>query len=228
MKLAVVLMSGGLDSAVSAALAKALNFQLAALHVTYGQRTQERERRSFDDLCDFLKVEHRLVLPIDYFHKFGGSSLIDNTKEIEQAKLDRTEIPSTYVPFRNGNLLAMATSWAEVLGANAIFVGAVESDSSGYPDCRLDFFLAFEKAINLGTKPETKIQIHTPLINLTKRYIVRLGHNLNVPFELTWSCYRESEVACGVCDSCALRLRGFQQAGLEDPLPYITKPDYSK
>lgn len=226
MKKAVVLMSGGLDSAVTAALAKSLGYEVAALHLTYGQRTQEREFKAFNDLCDYFKIDNRLTISIDYLKRIGGSSLIDLNQDIENANLNRTEIPSTYVPFRNGNILAIATSWAEAIGANTIFIGAVEADSSGYPDCRLEFFYTFEKAINLGTKPETKIQIHTPLINLTKRYVVRLGHNFNVPFELTWSCYRDSEIACGVCDSCALRLRGFQQAGLEDPLPYKSKPNY--
>ncbi|MFN3307238.1 MAG: 7-cyano-7-deazaguanine synthase QueC [Candidatus Kapaibacteriota bacterium] len=226
MNKAVVLMSGGLDSAVTAALAKSLGYEVSALHILYGQRTQERELKAFSDLCDYFGFDNRLIISIDYLKKIGGSSLTDSNKDIEFANLNRSEIPSTYVPFRNGNILAVATSWAEVLGANAIFIGAVETDSSGYPDCRLDFLYAFEKAINLGTKPETSIQIHAPLINLTKRFVVRLGHNFNVPFELTWSCYRESEIACGECDSCALRLRGFKQAGLEDPVPYRIKPNY--
>ncbi|MGB9772005.1 MAG: 7-cyano-7-deazaguanine synthase QueC [Candidatus Kapaibacteriota bacterium] len=226
MKLAVVLMSGGLDSATTVAIAKSVGYDIAALHVTYGQRTQDRELKAFDDLCRFYNIENRLVVPIDYLKSIGGSSLTDSSIEIEKADLNRKEVPSTYVPFRNGNLLAIATSWAEVLGAKAIFIGAVQSDSSGYPDCRLDFFLAFEKAIRFGTKPQTNISIQTPLINLTKKDIVRLGHNFGVPFELTWSCYREADVACGVCDSCALRLRGFQQAGLPDPLPYAKIPNY--
>lgn len=227
MKLAVVLMSGGMDSATTVAVAKSVGYKVAALHVTYGQRTQQRELKAFNDLCDYFQIENRLVVPIDYLKAIGGSSLTDARLQVEKAELERKEIPSTYVPFRNGNLLSIATSWAEVIGSSAVFIGATQQDSSGYPDCRIDFFLAFENAINLGTKPETKISIQTPLINLTKKDIVRLGHNFGVPFELTWSCYRESEVACGECDSCALRLRGFQQAGLVDPIPYKTIPKYA-
>lgn len=226
MKRAVVLMSGGMDSATTAAIAKSLGYEVAALHVTYQQRTQERELKAFNELCDYFQFNQRLIVPIDFLKKIGGSSLTDNTVEIEKGVLGRKEIPSTYVPFRNGNLLAIATSWAEVLGASAIFIGAVEADSSGYPDCRQDFFYAYEKAINLGTKPTTNIQIQTPLINLTKRDIVRLGRNFAVPFELTWSCYKETEIACGECDSCLLRLRGFHEAGLVDPIKYKTVPDF--
>ncbi|MCX7909217.1 MAG: 7-cyano-7-deazaguanine synthase QueC [Ignavibacteria bacterium] len=226
MRRVVVLMSGGLDSATTAAIAKSLGYDVAALHITYGQRTEEREKKAFNDLCDYFQFSQRLIVSIDHLKSIGGSSLLDTAMEVEKAELNRKGIPSTYVPFRNGNLLAIATSWAEVIGAEAIFVGAVEADSSGYPDCRSDFFYAYEKAINFGTKPTTKITIHTPLINLTKRFVVRLGYNFGVPFELTWSCYRESEIACGECDSCALRLRGFQQAGLVDPVPYIKVPDY--
>jgi len=225
-KIAVVLMSGGMDSAVTAAIAISLGYKVAGLHITYHQRTQQRELKAFNDLCDFFKIDEKLVVPIDYLKTIGGSALTDPRIEVEKAKLDRKEVPQTYVPFRNGNMLSIATSWAEVLGASAIFIGAVESDSSGYPDCRQDFFYAFEKAINLGTKSTTNIQIQTPLINLTKRFIVVLGKNFDVPFELTWSCYRDNEIACGECDSCALRLRGFQQAGIEDPLPYRNKPVY--
>jgi len=228
MKRAVVLMSGGMDSATTLAIAKSLGYEVACLHISYGQRTQERELKAFNDLCNHYNVDKKLIVPIDYLKQIGGSSLTDFSIEIESANLDRKGIPTTYVPFRNGNLLSIATSWAEVLNANAIFIGAVEADSSGYPDTRLDFFLAFERAIKLGTKPENEILIQTPLINLSKRDIVRLGYNFGVPFELTWSCYRETEVACGECDSCALRLRGFQQAGIPDPLPYKTIPDYTK
>ncbi len=224
--IAVVLMSGGMDSATTAAIAIEQGYKVAALHFTYGQRTQARELRAFNDLCNYYRIENKLIVSIDYLLKIGGSSLIDITMDVETANLQRKGIPSTYVPFRNGNLLAIATSWAEVLNAKAIFIGAVESDSSGYPDCREDFFDAFEKAINFGTKPETKIKIITPLINLSKKEIVELGFKLKVPFELTWSCYKETELACGVCDSCALRLRGFQLAGIEDPIQYITRPSY--
>lgn len=217
---AVVLMSGGMDSAVAAAIAIEQGFEVAGLHITYGQRTQERELKAFNDICDYYQINKRLIASIDYLKSIGGSSLTQFDIEVEKAELNRKEIPQTYVPFRNGNLLAIATSWAEILRATAIFIGAVEADSSGYPDCRKTFFEAFETAINLGTKPETSLKIITPLITLSKKEIVLKGTELNVPFNLTWSCYKESETACGECDSCVLRLRGFEQAGVRDPIPY--------
>ncbi|MCX7880323.1 MAG: 7-cyano-7-deazaguanine synthase QueC [Ignavibacteria bacterium] len=223
---AVVLMSGGMDSAVTAAIVINQNYEIFALHITYEQRTQERELRAFKELCSYYKIENSLIVSIDYLKKIGGSALVEPSIEIELANFERKMIPRTYVPFRNGNLLSIAASWAEVVSANAIFIGAVEADSSGYPDCRKSFFEAFEKAINEGTKPETNIKIMTPLINMSKKDIVLLGLELGVPFELTWSCYKEIEFACGECDSCALRLRGFQQAGAEDPLKYLRKPNY--
>lgn len=218
--IAVVLMSGGMDSAVTTAIAIDQGFEPAGLHVTYGQRTQKRELKAFNDICDYYQISKRLVVSIDYLRNIGGSSLTQFDIEVEKADLNRKGIPQTYVPFRNGNLLAIATSWAETLGATAIFIGAVESDSSGYPDCRKTFFEAFETAINLGTKPETSLKIATPLITFSKKEIVLKGIELAVPFNLTWSCYKESEIACGECDSCALRLRGFEQAGVHDPIPY--------
>lgn len=220
--IAVVLMSGGMDSAVTCAIAIEQGFEPAGLHITYGQRTQERELRAFNDVCNYYQISKRLIVPIDYLRSIGGSSLTQFDIEVEKADLNRREIPQTYVPFRNGNLLAIATSWAETLRATAIFIGAVEADSSGYPDCRKTFFEAFETAVNLGTKPETSLEIVTPLITSSKKEIVLKGIELAVPFELTWSCYKESEIACGECDSCALRLRGFEQAGVHDPIPYRT------
>lgn len=217
---AVVALSGGMDSATTLAIAISLDFEPCALHITYGQRTKNRELKAFNQICDYYKISTRLVIPIDYLTKIGGSALTDSKIEIPPANLNMEEIPNTYVPFRNGNILSIAASWAEVLDANAIFIGAVERDSSGYPDCRETFFTAMENAINFGTKPTTNIKIYTPLIKLSKKEIVLKGAELGVPFHLTWSCYKNEDIACGECDSCALRLRGFQQAGIEDPIPY--------
>ena len=220
-KLAICLVSGGMDSCVTAAIAKAENDAIAFLHISYGQRTERRERRAFNDIADFYNVEKRLDVSIEYLAKIGGSSLTDSSIEITEADLESKEIPTSYVPFRNANMLAIATSWAEVLGANSIYVGAVSEDSSGYPDCRPEFFEAFEKTIETGTKPETDIKIVTPIIDLSKAEIVLKGLELNAPLELSWSCYRSEDFACGTCDSCALRLRGFAQVGVIDPIKYI-------
>lgn len=219
-KLAVVLLSGGMDSAVCAAIAKSEGYEIAGLHLNYGQRTESKELDCYHKLCEYFEVKQKLVVDVSHFSKIGGSSLTDNSIEIEEADLEREGIPSSYVPFRNGNILSIAASWAEVIGAGALYIGAMQLDSSGYPDCRSEFFEAFEKAINLGTKPETRIKIITPIINDTKKEIVIKGSQLDVPFELTWSCYSDDDFACGVCDSCALRLRGFQSANIKDPLVY--------
>ncbi|RMF67088.1 MAG: 7-cyano-7-deazaguanine synthase QueC [Calditrichaeota bacterium] len=224
-EIAVVLASGGMDSAVTVAIA-GQRFRLALLHLNYGQRTMARELRAFNDLADFYGAEARLVVDVQHLSQIGGSSLTDAGIQVAKADLASREIPSSYVPFRNANLLAIATSWAEVLGARRIFVGAVEEDSSGYPDCRRAFYDAFERVIAVGTRPETDIRIETPVIGLKKHEIVKKGLELGVPFELTWSCYQREDVACGVCDSCGFRLRGFQQAGVEDPLPYAERPVY--
>lgn len=223
--LAIVLVSGGMDSAVTLALAHE-QFRVALLHLNYGQRTQKREQRAFCDLAAFYRAEATLEVDIEHLVKIGGSSLTDPSMTVSKADLKSREIPTSYVPFRNANLLAIATSWAEVIGAQKIFVGAVEEDSSGYPDCRREFYDAFEKVIACGTKPETHIGIETPIIHLKKHQIVRKGLELQVPFELTWSCYQREDVACGECDSCAFRLRGFQRAGVEDPIPYARRPVY--
>lgn len=217
---AVVLVSGGMDSCVTAAIAKAEADEIAFLHVSYGQRTEERERRAFNDIADFYAVDKRLEVSIAYLAKIGGSSLTDKTIEVTEADLESKEIPTSYVPFRNANMLAIATSWAEVLKADAIYIGAVFEDSSGYPDCRPEFYRAFERTIEAGTKPETKIRIKTPIIHLSKAEIVKKGMELGAPLTLSWSCYRGTELACGTCDSCALRLRGFAQAGEQDPIGY--------
>jgi 7-cyano-7-deazaguanine synthase len=223
--IAVVSVSGGLDSCVTAAIARE-NYNLALMHVNYGQRTEARELKAFNDIADFYNVEKRLVIDFSHLAEIGGSSLTDKNIEVTEADLENKEIPTSYVPFRNANLLTAAGSWAEVLGAKAIFVGAVFEDSSGYPDCRPDFFNAFEYAMDLGTKPETKIKIETPIIHMTKSEIIQTGLELGAPLNLTWSCYQNEDEACGVCDSCALRLRGFQQLGVEDPIPYKIRPNY--
>ncbi len=195
--------------------------RLAFLHVTYGQITATRELRAFHEIADFYEVAERLVADIGYLEKIGGSALTDRSIALPAGDPDRTAIPASYVPFRNAHLLAIATSWAEVLGAGHIYAGAVEEDSSGYPDCRREFFRCFDKLIAAGTKPETQVSIVTPLIEMTKSQIVLRGQALGAPLHLTWSCYRNSERACGHCDSCLLRLRGFEQAGVTDPIAYF-------
>ena len=222
MDLAVVLVSGGMDSCVTAAIAN-LHHEMAFLHVNYGQRTEERELKAFHDIGDYYGVQRRLVVDIGYLKAIGGSALTDEGLEIPTEGIDTTRIPITYVPFRNAHLLSIATSWAEVIGAGKIFIGAVEEDSSGYPDCRSSFYKAFQKAIDEGTRPETRIEIVTPLIRLKKWEIVKKGMELKAPFHLTWSCYRDGSLACGLCDSCRLRLKGFREAGFEDPLPYASQ-----
>ena len=218
---AVILVSGGMDSCVTAAIANQESESLAFLHISYGQRTENRERKAFNDIAEFYGVEKRLDISIEHLAKIGGSSLTDKNIAVTEADLQSKEIPASYVPFRNANMLSIATSWAEVLGAGAIYIGAVAEDSSGYPDCRPVFYEAFQKAIDAGTKPETHIQIRTPIIHLSKAEIVKKGIELNAPLYLSWSCYRNEDLACGTCDSCALRLRGFEQAGVKDPIPYV-------
>ncbi|MBK8147560.1 MAG: 7-cyano-7-deazaguanine synthase QueC [Acidobacteria bacterium] len=218
--LAIVLVSGGMDSCVTAAIAWLEHSEIAFLHVSYGQRTENRERKAFNDIANFYGVEQRLEVSIEYLAQIGGSSLTDRSIEVAEADLGSKEIPMSYVPFRNANILAIATSWAEVIGAGAIYIGAVAEDSSGYPDCRREFFDAFERTIETGTKPGTTIAIRTPIIDLSKGEIVKKGIELGAPLELSWSCYRNEDKACGTCDSCALRLRGFAQAGVTDPIEY--------
>lgn len=220
--LAICLVSGGMDSCVSSAIAVRESSEVAFLHISYGQRTEERERKAFNDIANFYRIENRMDVSIEYLAKIGGSSLTDRAMEVADADLENPEIPTSYVPFRNANMLAIAASWAEVLGANAIYIGAVAEDSSGYPDCRPEFYRAFEKTIETGTKPDTDIKIKTPIIHLTKAEIVEKGLDLNAPLHLSWSCYRSEDLACGTCDSCALRLRGFAAAGHQDPISYRT------
>lgn len=219
---AIILVSGGMDSCVTAAIAAERYGELAFLHISYGQLTEARERKAFNDIADHYGVEKRLDVSIEYLAKIGGSSLTDASIKVAEADLASSEIPTSYVPFRNANMLAIATSWAEVLGANAIYIGAVAEDSSGYPDCRPEFYAAFQETINTGTKPDTDITIETPIIHLSKAEIVKKGVELEAPLHLTWSCYRSEDAACGTCDSCALRLRGFEQAGIKDPIVYAS------
>jgi len=224
---AVVLMSGGMDSCVTAAIARQ-TAEIAVLHASYGQRTERKELQCFHALADRFGAWKRLEVRLDHFRAIGGSSLTDSSIPIRDADLTNPDIPNTYVPFRNAHFLSIATSWAEVLGATKIFIGAVWEDSSGYPDCRPEYYEAFNKVIRAGTRPTTHITIETPLIHLSKLDIVKKGLELDAPFHLTWSCYRDSEAACGVCDSCALRLRAFQQAHVEDPIAYANKPEYAR
>ena len=216
---AVVLISGGLDSCVTAAVAN-LDYRMAFLHVSYGQRATGQELRAFYRVADHYRVEQRLVASASYLQEIGGSSLTDPNINVAPANLDNPDIPTSYVPFRNAHLLSIGVSWGEVLGAVKLFIGAVEEDSSGYPDCREEFYQAFNRAIEVGTRPETRLEVATPLIRLNKAEIVKKGVELQAPLELTWSCYRSDEPACGACDSCALRLRGFEQAGIQDPISY--------
>lgn len=218
--LAVCLVSGGMDSCVTAAIANEENEELAFLHVSYGQRTEARERRAFEELADHYQVARRLAVSIEHLKKIGGSSLTDVSIPVSEADLGSGVIPTSYVPFRNSHLLSIATSWAEVIGATRIYIGAVAEDSSGYPDCRPEFYEAFQRVIEMGTKPETHIQIVTPVIQLRKSEIVKKGLELLAPLQLSWSCYRSEDRACGRCDSCALRLRAFGEAGVPDPIPY--------
>ena len=226
---AVVLLSGGMDSAVCAALA-ARDFDAAAVHVSYGQRTEERERQSFFDVCDRLGIRDRLLVRNDALRAIGGSALTDPNIAVPESRLidkgipDRHGIVTPSTGLMNPNhFLAVAVSWAEVLGAEKVYIGAVEQDSSGYPDCRPAYYQAFNEVVKTGTK-EGRIEIVTPLIGMRKAQIVRLGLELGAPFDLTWSCYSREDQACGVCDSCVLRQRAFREAGAEDPLPYATVP----
>ena len=238
---AVVLLSGGMDSCVTAAIA-AQECRLAALHVSYGQLTEARERRAFEEICNYYGIAERLVINQSYLGRIGGSALTDARIPLREADWEATDpvphtvprcgmrngadIPASYVPFRNAHFLAAAVSWAEVIGAERIYIGAVEPDSSGYPDCRPEYYRIFNRLIEAGTRPETQVEILTPLIHLRKHEIVKKGVELEAPFHLSWSCYRSSETACGTCDSCALRLRAFEQAGVSDVIPYSSRAGF--
>lgn len=225
--LAVVSLSGGLDSCVAAAEAQAAGFDLALLHADYGQLTEARERRAFEEIADFhgVPAARRLVVDFQGLRAIGGSALTDRRIALPEGDLHRQGVPVSYVPFRNAHLLASCVSWAEVIGASALYVGFVEEDSSGYPDCTEAFLRSFEQTANLGTKPETRLSLHAPLIHATKGAIVRRGLELGAPLHLSWSCYQGETEACGTCDSCLLRLKGFQAAGQPDPIPYRVIPE---
>jgi 7-cyano-7-deazaguanine synthase len=227
---AIILLSGGMDSCVSTAVAVTRHGadRVALLHAGYGQRTQSRERRAFTEIADFYSIAaaRRLIVQLDHFRAIGGSALTDQTIAVPENQLHETsaanggEIPVTYVPFRNAHFLSVAVSWAEAIGAGEIYIGAVAEDSSGYPDCRPEYYRAFQNVIREGTRPETQIEIVTPVIELKKSQIIRRGVELGAPLHLTWSCYQSDDVACGVCDSCLLRLKAFEEAGMADPIPY--------
>jgi 7-cyano-7-deazaguanine synthase len=230
---AVVLLSGGMDSCVTAAIAHETH-ELALVHASYGQLTERRERQSFDEIADFYSVSERLVVRLDHFAQIGGSALTDKriavpervraplgAREVEVGDLSGgNEIPSTYVPFRNAHFLAVAVSWAEVIGATSVFIGAVAEDSSGYPDCRPEYYRVFQQLVREGTRPETRIEIVTPVIGMRKREIIQRGIELGAPLDRTWSCYQFDDEACGSCDSCRLRLKAFMEAGVTDPIAY--------
>jgi len=224
---AMVLLSGGTDSCVSTAIACDRHGAetVALLHAGYGQRTQARERRAFEEIADFYGVRQRLVVQLDHFRAIGGSALTDMSIAVPENELGApgpqgSAIPVTYVPFRNAHFLSVAVSWAEAIGAGKIYIGAVAEDSSGYPDCRPEYYRVFQELIRAGTRPETQIEIVTPVITLKKSEIIRHGIELGAPLHLTWSCYQNEDLACGTCDSCLLRLRAFAEAGVADPIPY--------
>ena len=223
----VVLLSGGMDSCVSTAIALERHGpqNIALLHAGYSQRTQHRERRAFEDIANFYEVRERLVVQLDHFRAIGGSALTDKKISVPENELGApgphgSVIPVTYVPFRNAHFLSVAVSWAEAIGAGAIYIGAVAEDSSGYPDCRPEYYRVFQELIRVGTRPETEIEIVTPVITLKKSEIIRRGIELGAPLHLTWSCYQSEDAACAACDSCLLRLRAFAEAGVPDPIPY--------
>lgn len=224
---AVVLLSGGMDSCVCTAIALERHGEgkVALLHAMYGQRTERRERQAFEGIANFYGVRERLVVKLEHFRTIGGSALTDGTIQVPENEPGATQsggstIPVTYVPFRNAHFLSVGVSWAEAIGAGAIYIGAVAEDSSGYPDCRPEYYRVFQELIRVGTKPETEIEMVTPVIAMRKSEIVRRGRELGAPLHLTWSCYQGEELACGKCDSCLLRLRAFAQAGVADPIPY--------
>lgn len=225
--MAVALVSGGMDSLVTAAHAFSRHKKVALLHLNYGQRTEKKELACFHKIADFYGVEkkYRKVIDVSFLHQIGGSSLTDKSIKVKKYKGDSKEIPDSYVPFRNTHLVSMAVSWAEVIGAKKIYIGAVAEDSSGYPDCRPAYYQAFNKLIKEGTK-KGDIKIITPVIHLKKEQIVKRALALKAPLELSWSCYERGDKACGICDSCALRLRGFSKAKVHDPIPYLKRPDY--
>lgn len=225
---AVVLVSGGMDSATAAFEADQRGYDLYFLHTTYGQQTAEKESECARQLAEYMDVVDFLRIETDYLARIGASSLTDDSINVNDVDLDSDEIPSSYVPFRNANLLALATSYAETNDCDAIFIGAHSEDYSGYPDCRPEFFEAFQQVIDGGTKPETSIDLVAPFVDWSKTEITERGLGLDVPYEMTWSCYREDFPACGTCDACAYRLNAFQEAGVKDPIEYVKRPTYNE
>lgn len=232
-QLAIVVLSGGMDSTVCVAITKDQGYDLALMHLDYGQRTEDRERKAFFDIADYYKAKYKLLIKAHHLKQIGGSALTDEKLQIPVATLDeinkrkiykihnnKQDIPITYVPFRNANILSMAISWAEVINAAKVVIGAVQEDSSGYPDCTEEFLSAFEKAAKIGSKLSNDFKIEAPLLHLSKKQIVELGYKLKVPFDLTWSCYQSNDIACGECESCILRLKGFIEANIKDPIKY--------
>ena len=224
---AVVLLSGGMDSCVTLAIAAEHHSvaNIGLLHAGYGQRTEARERRAFSEIADFYGIRRRLTVQLDHFRAIGGSALTDERTAVPENSLGApgpggSEIPVSYVPFRNTHFLSVAVSWAEATGASAVYIGAVAEDSSGYPDCRPEYYRAFQEVVRVGTRPETTIKIETPVITMKKSEIIQRGVELGAPLHLTWSCYQSEDAGCGVCDSCLLRLRAFAEAGVPDPIPY--------
>jgi 7-cyano-7-deazaguanine synthase len=214
-----------MDSCVSTAIARERHGagNIAVLHAGYGQRTQARERRAFEEIANFYGIDERLEVQLDHFRAIGASALTDPNMAVPEGKLGAPSpgtIPVTYVPFRNAHFLSVAVSWAEAIGAKAVYIGAVAEDSSGYPDCRPEYYRAFQSLVRVGTRPETNIEIVTPVITLKKSEIIRRGLELGAPLHLTWSCYQSEDAACGACDSCLLRLRAFAEASVDDPVPY--------
>lgn len=218
-KKAVCILSGGMDSTLASYIAKDEGYEIIAVHFNYGQRTEKRELKAFRDICEDLKIKEKYEIDIPFFTQIGASALTDKSIDVPTSGVE-AGVPITYVPFRNGIFLSIATAIAEKEEAEALFIGVVEEDSSGYPDCTDTFIDKMTSAINEGTKASTKVEIKTPLVHLMKNQIVEKSLELNVPLKHTWSCYKEEEEACGVCDSCRLRLNGFEQAGTTDPIPY--------
>lgn len=227
-KRAVILASGGMDSATAAAVAQAAGYELYMLHTSYGQQTETKEYERAKAQAEAFDAVDFLHLTTDHLSKIGSSSLTDDKMHVKEADLESDEIPSSYVPFRNANLLSMATSYAEANDCEAVFIGAHSEDFSGYPDCRPEFFEVFQQVVDVGTKPETEISIKAPFVELSKTDIAERGLELDVPYEHTWSCYRDEEPACGTCDACAFRLQAFQNLGERDPIEYGDRPDYTE
>jgi 7-cyano-7-deazaguanine synthase len=225
---AVILASGGMDSATAAAVAQDAGYELYMLHTSYGQQTESKEYECAQAQAEAFDAADFLHLTTDHLSKIGASSLTDDEMDVEEADLESDEIPSSYVPFRNANLLSMATSYAEANDCEAVFIGAHSEDFSGYPDCRPEFFEAFQQVVDVGTKPETDISVEAPFVELSKTDIAERGLELDVPYEHTWSCYREEAPACGTCDACAFRLQAFQNLGERDPIEYAERHDYTE